>query len=198
MTAACRRSRRGTACRRGRARTGPCAGPSSPVNAPSSWPNISSSSRFSFRAAQFIATNGLAFRGLLVCSARATSSLPVPFSPRISTDARRRGVGLQQLQRPGASSGRCRRRPRTRTSRRVCRRRSRTVRDPLGRLVHHRPQLGEVDRLLQVVRRAELHRLDGGLHVAEPGDDEHLGVRASARGTARRSPARRGRPSAGR
>ena len=35
----------------------------------------------------FITTNGLAFRGLFACSARAASSLPVPFSPRIRTFA---------------------------------------------------------------------------------------------------------------
>ena len=38
-------------------------------------------------AAQFTSTNGLLARGDIRCSARATSSLPVPFSPVISTRA---------------------------------------------------------------------------------------------------------------
>src|SRR5262249_25714485 len=57
---------------------------SAPVKAPGSWPNSSSSSRFSLRAVQLRAAKGLFLRGLLLCSALATSSLPVPFSPRIS------------------------------------------------------------------------------------------------------------------
>ena len=60
---------------------------SAPVKAPASWPNSSSSSRFSLRAVQFMATNGLVLRGLLVWMALATSSLPVPVSPWISTVA---------------------------------------------------------------------------------------------------------------
>ena len=56
-----------------------------PVNAPFSWPN-SSFSRISFgSAAQLRAKNGPFARSLFWCSARATSSLPVPLSPRIST-----------------------------------------------------------------------------------------------------------------
>ncbi len=43
--AAARRSRRGTACRRGPARTGPPSAAAAPVNAPFSWPNSSDSSR---------------------------------------------------------------------------------------------------------------------------------------------------------
>ena len=51
--AACRRSRRGRACRRRRARTGPSASPCAPVNAPRTWPNSSLSSSVSGSAAQF-------------------------------------------------------------------------------------------------------------------------------------------------
>ncbi len=40
----CRRSRRGTACRPRRSRSGPCARRSAPVKAPFSWPNSSDSS----------------------------------------------------------------------------------------------------------------------------------------------------------
>ena len=58
-----------------------------PVNAPRSWPNSSDSSRSFGIAAVLIATNGPAARGLWRCSARATSSLPVPDSPVMSTVA---------------------------------------------------------------------------------------------------------------
>ena len=61
--------------------------PSAPVNAPFSWPKSSDSSSDSVSAAQLIATNGRVARALLRCTARATSSLPVPLSPRISTVA---------------------------------------------------------------------------------------------------------------
>ena len=56
-----------------------------PVNAPFSWPKISLSISVSGIAAQFTATNGRDLRGLRSCSVRATSSLPVPLSPVIST-----------------------------------------------------------------------------------------------------------------
>ncbi len=52
-----------------------------PVNAPFLWPKSSLSSRFSGSAEQLTATNGAFWRLLLKCSARATSSLPVPLSP---------------------------------------------------------------------------------------------------------------------
>ena len=60
------------------------------MNAPFSWPKISLSSRVSGIAAQLTATNGPLARGESSCSVRATSSLPVPLSPLISTAA---GVG---------------------------------------------------------------------------------------------------------
>jgi hypothetical protein len=56
-----------------------------PVKAPFSWPN-SSFSRISFgRAAQFRAKNGPFARSLFSWIARATSSFPVPDSPRMRT-----------------------------------------------------------------------------------------------------------------
>ena len=61
-----------------------------PVNAPRSWPKISLSSSVSGIAAQLMATNGASARGLSWWMVCATSSLPVPDSPMISTDA---GVG---------------------------------------------------------------------------------------------------------
>ena len=59
-----------------------------PVKAPFSWPKISLSMSDSGIAAQLTATKGPPFRGLNSCSVRAASSLPVPLSPVISTEAR--------------------------------------------------------------------------------------------------------------
>ena len=56
-----------------------------PVNAPRSCPNNSDSSRSFGIAAVLMATNGPPMRGLCRCSARATSSLPVPDSPVMRT-----------------------------------------------------------------------------------------------------------------
>lgn len=56
-----------------------------PVNAPFSWPNSSASTSDSENAPQFTATNGRLRRALRLWIWRATSSLPVPVSPMIST-----------------------------------------------------------------------------------------------------------------
>ena len=56
-----------------------------PVKAPFSWPNSSDSSSVSGSAAQLTAMKALPRRGERSWSARATSSLPVPDSPWIST-----------------------------------------------------------------------------------------------------------------
>ncbi|MNN49137.1 hypothetical protein D3C81_1636460 [compost metagenome] len=56
-----------------------------PVNAPFSWPNSSDSIRLSGMAAQFTEIIGAFARFDRLCSARATSSLPVPDSPWINT-----------------------------------------------------------------------------------------------------------------
>ena len=58
---------------------------SAPVNAPFSWPNSSDSISSSGIAAQLTSTNGPACRAEKTWIARATSSLPLPFSPWIST-----------------------------------------------------------------------------------------------------------------
>ena len=55
------------------------------MKAPFAWPNSSLSISSSGIAAQFTSTNGPAARWLWAWIARATSSLPVPFSPKIST-----------------------------------------------------------------------------------------------------------------
>ncbi len=56
-----------------------------PVNAPFSWPNSSDSMSVSGIAAQLTRMKGRPFRLELSCRACATSSLPVPDSPVIST-----------------------------------------------------------------------------------------------------------------
>ena len=56
-----------------------------PVNAPRRWPNSSDSISSSGIAPQLTAMNGAVARTPSLCSARATSSLPVPDSPVIST-----------------------------------------------------------------------------------------------------------------
>ena len=56
-----------------------------PVNAPRTWPNSSLSSRPSGIAVQLIGRNGFCARRPWWCSVRATTSLPVPLSPVIST-----------------------------------------------------------------------------------------------------------------
>jgi hypothetical protein len=57
-----------------------------PVNAPFSWPNSSDSSTSRGSAPQWIGTNGRSARGERSWMARATSSLPVPLSPRSRTE----------------------------------------------------------------------------------------------------------------
>ena len=56
-----------------------------PVNAPFSWPNSSDSISSEGTAAQLTLTNGRSRRALRSWIARATSSLPVPVSPRMHT-----------------------------------------------------------------------------------------------------------------
>ena len=57
------------------------------MNAPFSWPNSSLSSSVSGMAAQFTATKGPRTRSLSSWITRASSSLPVPLSPWMSTVA---------------------------------------------------------------------------------------------------------------
>ena len=63
----------------------PARAATAPVNAPRAWPNSSPSISELASAAQSTTTNGPAARDDASWIARATSSLPVPVSPRIST-----------------------------------------------------------------------------------------------------------------
>ncbi len=58
-----------------------------PVNAPRSWPNSSASRMLSGMAAQLTATKGPDLRAECSWMKRASSSLPVPLSPRTRTVA---------------------------------------------------------------------------------------------------------------
>ena len=129
------------------------------VNAPWTWPNSSLSRMFSLRAAQFRATNGLFLRGLFWWIAWATSSLPVPVSPWISTRGVGRGDPLQPVDdvvhlravadhaleaesfvQPAVQLGVLP--PQPQAGR---------------RLFDHGPQLGQIQRLEQIVERPLLH-----------------------------------------
>ena len=65
--------------------TRPCLAATALVNAPFSWPKSSDSIRLSENVAQLSGMNGEAQRRLCCQSVFATSSLPVPLSPWIST-----------------------------------------------------------------------------------------------------------------
>jgi hypothetical protein len=67
-----------------------------PVKLPFSWPNRMDSTRFSGRAPQLTATNGLPARSEAPCTARAITSLPTPLSPRIRIGDLRLGRPLAQ------------------------------------------------------------------------------------------------------
>ena len=110
--------------------------------------------------------------------ARATSSLPVPLSPRTrtvesvgATRSMRRSTSVAsrvfavRMPPKGAALG-----VHGRAARRCCRRSCRLLR----RLPHHDVQLLDLGRLGQVVVGAELHRLHRGGHVLEAGHHDHL------------------------
>ena len=83
---ACWRSRRGTACRRRPARSGRRGRSCASVKAPFTWPNSSLSNTPSDRPPALTVTSGLPARARTPRAAPARPcSLPVPFSPVIST-----------------------------------------------------------------------------------------------------------------
>ena len=148
------------------------------VNAPFTWPNSSLSRMFSLKAAQFSATNGLFLRGLFWWMAWATSSLPVPVSPWISTLAL---VGAMRLSRSITSricglSPITPSKPNFSSSRRFSSRLVRFSRELSTALLDARPKLGDVQRLDQIVEGPVPHGLDGRGHRAVAGHEDHLGV----------------------
>ena len=164
-----------------------------PVNAPRTWPKSSDSSSVSGIAAQFTLISGISRCALWLWMARATSSLPVPVSPVMSTvlfvsrDQLRRLVHF--LHRPAAADHA------------VVVEVGVALADQVGvlgaqplvreRPVDHHEQLVDLERLLQVVEGAEPHRLDRALDGGVRGHDHDLrqlgGVarRASSRMTSR-------------
>ena len=156
----------------------PLRGLSAPVKAPASWPNSSSSSRFSLRAVQFISANGLFFRGLLLWMARAASSLPVPVSPRISTVALVGAMACSRLMTSCILRAVADDALKAETLVELAAQVAVGPRQPqpFGRPVHDGPQLGHVHRLGEVVGGALLDGLHGGFYVAVAGNHHHLGV----------------------
>ena len=185
-TAAARRPRRGTACRRAAASNTPGFDSTAPVNAPRTWPNSSLSNSVSTTAEQLIVTNGLLRRGPTWWKARAASSLPVPVSPRDEHDLRVRRQALDEaedllhrraapehaaelelLARPGSRA------------RATCARRSSSSRMSSEQL----PQPIEVERLGEVLARAELDRLDRAVDGGVRRSSGSLRSRAPSRGS---------------
>ena len=146
-----------------------------PVNAPFSCPNSSLSSKFSDSAAQLIATKGPSTRRLHACTARAATSLPVPLSPSSSTVASV-GATLRSADSTAAMAAApydsCGLPSRRATSARA----AQAV--ALGGSRHQQPQLGGArQRLLQVVERPQLHRLQRVVDRAMGGDHDDLHLR---------------------
>ena len=179
--AACRRSRPGRGCRRRPARSGPARRASAPVKAPFSWPNSSLSSSSRLIAAQFTATNGRAApRGCGSWSACATSSLPVPISPRIST-VRSVSATLRMRLEHGAHRGPAPDQVAHAELSLDARAQHAVLARELGaleRAAHDQADLVVVEGLRDVVLRPELHGLDRDLLAAVRGDhhDRRLGL----------------------
>ena len=134
--------------------------------------------RFSGRAPQLIGTKGISARRLWSCSARATSSLPVPVSPRISTvesvgatlAIRRRTVAM-----PGESPTRSGA-PSSRWSRCFSARYLLVSSRLFGHAVEHGLQVDQLAGLGQVVERPVPQRGHGRLQRRLAGEHDRLGV----------------------
>ncbi len=142
-----------------------------PVNDPFSWPNSSDSISSSGIAAQLTCTNRSRLRRLLRWIARATSSLPVPLSPRISTRRVRRRGALDRVpdlpQQPALADhlvagfdGALERAILVLQARAV------------QRVLDRDEDAFARQRLLDEVERAELRRLDRRAHRAMPRDHD--------------------------
>ena len=152
---------------------------SAPVNAPLTWPKSSLSSTFSLSAAQLSGTNGLFLRGLLMWMALATSSLPVPLSPVISTVAYV-GAIWRSLATTACMAGELPMTPSKPNFSLSCRCSSMLERckpSRLRRLVGDRSQLVDIERFGQISRGPGLHGGDGRLDRAMAGEDHDFGVR---------------------
>ena len=148
----------------------PLRSETAPVKAPFTWPNISLSTSSAGTAAQFIWTKALSRRGDSAWIARATSSLPVPALARDQHPRSRRRHHVHEL--VDALHG--------------VRAADHAVARPVGALLpgaalarrHRRERAVEhvveplaSDRLLEVLGRAEPHRLDRVRDAAVAGHD---------------------------
>ena len=147
----------------------PLRWPTALVNAPFSWPKSSLSSSDSGRAAQLTATNGRLRRGDASCTARATSSLPVPVSPKISTVLIGLGDVADQLEHvvhpralaQDAVEGEL-------LVQLLAQRGDFVFERPLAKgALDHQLEMLEIDRLGQEIGRAQPHRLHGVIDRAE-------------------------------
>ncbi len=148
---------------------------SAPVNAPFSWPNNSDSRRSAVNAAVLRATKALLERGLWRCRARATSSLPVPDSPVISTvmlERDNRADGAEYL----LHGGRLAEELRNASAGDVGIDRHRRL---LRGAPHEIHGLVDVERLRQVLEGASLIGGDGGIQVRVRGHDDDRAVRGA-------------------
>ncbi len=155
---------------------------SAPVNEPLSWPNSSLSSSVSCRAAQLIVTSGMSRRGLLWCNARATSSLPAP----LGAADQDRGIGPCDLFHHGEYFLH----RRTVADHLQPRRLKCEMLDLLfqANVFDFEPAHmhgsqdrghddGKLERLEDIVERAELHGINRGLHRALTGHNDSDDVR---------------------
>ena len=126
---------------------------------------------FSLRAAQLSATNGFDRRGLLLCRALATNSLPVPLSPVISTVAEVGGDLAEPLDdrvhERRVADHPLEAEPLVELLLQLEVRPGQPLR--LRDLVGHGAQLDDVERLGQVGGRPGLHGQHGGLGRVVPG-----------------------------
>src|SRR5881227_1016211 len=142
------------------------------MKAPFTCPNSSLSNRPSGMPPRFTATSGRSARPEAACSQRATTSLPVPCSPRMSTlasDGPMRSISLSTGCIAGdsaISSGRPSRRS-ARFSLELLAAPQRPAQLDLG--AERREQPAIVPRLLDEVARAATHRLDGAVDTGPGG-----------------------------
>ena len=142
---------------------------SAPVNAPFSWPKSSDSRRFSWSAAQFTFTKFRAARSELWWMAPAMSSLPVPVSPRMRTVVLLLATFLTM---PSTAPQRAARADDAVELVDVLLRVAQVLdlvleAAELDRLLDLELHLLDLEGLLHVVERADLHRLDGRVHRPE-------------------------------
>ena len=147
------------------------------VNAPFTWPNSSLSAIPSASPPAFIVTSGLARRSLWACTQAATTSLPVPCSPVMSTLASDGAIALDRLAdlddgRRLADEGgrRAALQPRVRLLQPLV---APHRAAQLDLRPHRRQQPLVVPGLLDVVARAAPHRLDRAGDAAPRGHDQH-------------------------